>query len=155
MRQYSDHYCRELVTTISAFEGVPASFDLCRNGAAELFYSYCEAVSPKTAVELAPTFSEYSLGLKRADCEVRRYHLEAEKDFLLNDGFLSFLGEAKPEAVFFCNPNNPTGQAIEQELLSSILAYTKEHHIRFFLDECFLDLSEKGESLKLQLENNP
>ena len=106
-------------------------------------------------MELAPTFSEYSLGLKRVGCEVQQYHLRKERDFVLDNGFLSFLDQVKPEALFLCNPNNPTGQIIEQKLLNQILAYTKEHHIRFFLDECFLDLSETGESLKLQLENNP
>lgn len=155
MRQYPDPYCRELIAAISAFEGVSPSNILCGNGAAELIYTYCETTSPQTAVELAPTFSEYSLGLQRCGCDIQRYSLNPEQNFVLDDGFCSFLDEVHPEAVFLCNPNNPTGQIIKQELLTDILAYTKQNNIRFFLDECFLDLSEEGKSLKPFLKENP
>ena len=154
MHQYPDPYCRELVDAISAFEGVSSSFILCGNGAAELIHSYCAALCPGTAVELAPTFSEYSLGLGRCGCEIRRYSLHAEQDFLLDDGFLAFLEETKPEALFLCNPNNPTGRTVEPWLMEQILNHTRQHNIRFFLDECFLDLSQRGESLKARLRDN-
>ena len=65
MHRYPDPYCRELVCKIADFENVPKEYVLCGNGAAELIYSYCAAVHPAVAVELAPTFSEYSLGLER------------------------------------------------------------------------------------------
>ena len=155
MRQYPDPYCREMISAISAFEDVPSSNILCGNGAAELIYTYCEATSPRSAVELAPTFSEYSLGLRRCGCDIHRYFLNPEQNFVLDDGFCPFLDEVNPEAVFLCNPNNPTGQIIKQGLLTDILACTKQNNIRFFLDECFLDLSEEGESMKPFLKENP
>ena len=58
MHRYPDPYCRTLIRAISEFENVPPEFILCGSGAAELIYSYGEALRPKTAVELAPTFSE-------------------------------------------------------------------------------------------------
>ena len=65
MHRYPDPYCRRLVEKIAAFEGVNQDDILCGNGAAELIYAYCGAVRPKTALEPAPTFSEYALGLLR------------------------------------------------------------------------------------------
>ena len=56
MDRYPDPYCRELVKAISRFEGLPETFILCGCGAAELIFSYCYAVKPKRALELAPTF---------------------------------------------------------------------------------------------------
>ena len=153
MHRYPDPYCRKLTQAISDFEGVPKEYILCGNGAADLIYAYCEAVRPKLAVELAPTFSEYALGLKRVGCQVERYYLKPEKDFTLEDGFLAFLAEKKPEAVFLCNPNNPTGKIVDAELMKQILMLCKQNGTCLFVDECFLDLSDSGESLKQYLVN--
>jgi len=154
IHRYPDPYCRRLVQAIAEFEDVPKEYILCGNGAADLIYAYCETVRPSLAVELAPTFSEYALGLKRVGCQVERYYLKPEKDFTLEDGFLTFLAEQKPEAVFLCNPNNPTGKIIAPELMKKILAFCAKHNTQLFVDECFLDLSDSGESLKQHLANN-
>ena len=153
MHRYPDPYCRKLMQAISDFEGVLKEYILCGNGAADLIYAYCEAVRPKLAVELAPTFSEYALGLKRVGCQVERYYLKPENDFILDDGFLTFLAEKKPEAVFLCNPNNPTGKIVDAELMKQILMLCKQNGTCLFVDECFLDLSDSGESLKQYLVN--
>ena len=154
MHRYPDPYCRKLTQAIADFEGVPREYILCGNGATDLIYAYCEAVRPKVAIELAPTFSEYTLGLKRVGCQVERYYLKPEKDFTLEDGFLAFLAEKKPEAVFLCNPNNPTGKIVDTELMKQILVLCKQNGTCLFVDECFLDLSDSGESLKQYLANN-
>lgn len=151
VHRYPDPYCRKLVKAIAEYEEVPKDYILCGNGAAELIYAYCEATCPSTAVELAPTFSEYSLGLERTDCRMERYTLRQENDFSLDEGFLPFLAEVKPDTVFLCNPNNPTGQLIPVELLERILALCAENGSRLFLDECFLDLSVSGNSMKHHL----
>lgn len=155
VHRYPDPYCRKLVQAISRFEGVPQAYILCGNGAAELIYAYCEALHPETAAELAPTFSEYALGLARTGCVPREYVLSKENGFQVDRGFLDFLKTEMPQAVFLCNPNNPTGQIIEAGLLKEILTFTREKGIHLFVDECFLDLSEGGESLKGLLEENP
>lgn len=155
VHHYPDPYCRSLVQAIAEFEAVPKDCILCGNGAAELIYAYCEAVRPQKAVELAPTFSEYTLGLQRVGCPVRRYFLQKESEFSLDTRFLRFLEEEKPDVVFLCSPNNPTGKSIPMPLLEQILHLCKQEKIRLFLDECFLDLSDTGASLKDRLGQNP
>ena len=154
LHRYPDPYCRKLTASIAAYEGVPQSYVLCGNGAADLIYAYCEATHPALAVELAPTFSEYALGLQRVGCDVLRYYLSQENGFELDAGFLEFLYITKPEAVFLCSPNNPTGQIIAPSLLRKILQFCKQNGIRLFVDECFLDLSDDGESMKPLLAEN-
>lgn len=151
---YPDPYCRRLVAAISDFERLPPTYILCANGAADLIYAYCQVVRPKTAVELAPTFSEYSLGLDRVDCVVSRYTLKQENGFVLDEDFLTYLADKCPEVLFLCNPNNPTGKLLNHDLLHRILALCREKHISLFLDECFLDLSDDGISLKTELADN-
>jgi len=153
MHRYPDPYCRKLTQAISDFEEVSREYILCGNGAADLIYAYCEAVRPKLAVELAPTFSEYALGLERVGSWVERYYLRQENKFELGEGFLPYLTETKPDAVFLCNPNNPTGKIVDAELMKQILVLCKQNSTCLFVDECFLDLSDSGESLKQYLAN--
>ena len=155
MHRYPDPYCRSLVDAIAAFEDVDKKYILCGSGAAELIYAYCAAAHPKTALELAPTFSEYSLGLKRVGTAVKHYYLTPDNDFRLDEHFLYHLEDTTPEAVFLCNPNNPTGALIDPELLKKILDFCKETGIRLFIDECFLDLSDNGQSMKAYLKDYP
>lgn len=155
VRNYPDPYCRDLVRAISSFEQVPQEHILCGNGAAELVYAYCRAAKLNRAVELAPTFSEYSSALKRVGCRVDRYVLRKGNYFVLDEGFLEYLNERKPQAVFLCNPNNPTGCLIPMDLLERILEFCHQYSVRLFVDECFLDLSDDGVSMKGYLKNHP
>ena len=120
LHRYPDPYCRQLVQAITAHEQVPASYVLCGNGAADLIYAYCAALRPQTAVELAPTFVEYGLGLAQVGCRVAPYFLHQAENFDLDEGFLPFLEEKKPEVVFLCTPNNPTGRLLPLPLLEQI-----------------------------------
>jgi len=155
VRDYPDPYCRDLVDAIAAHEGVKPEQILCGNGAAELIYAYAEAVRPGTAVETAPTFSEYAEGLVRRGCRVDRYPLREENGFLPDEGILDFLKEKKPEAVFLCTPNNPTGRLFPPALMDRVILLCRELGARLFVDECFLDLSEGGVSLRSRLEEWP
>lgn len=146
--RYPDPYCRELVGAIAAFEGVSREHILCGNGAAELIYAYCAAFRPQRAVLLAPTFSEYALGLEQTGCQVSSYPMRQENDFDLDRGFLPYLEGQRPDVVFLCSPNNPTGRLIPPALLEEILTLCRKQGTRLFLDECFLDLTECGVSMK-------
>ena len=141
LHRYPDPYCRRLVQAIAAHEQVPASYILCGNGAADLIYTYCAALRPRTAVELAPTFVEYGAGLAQVGCRVERYFLHQAQNFDLDERFLSFLEEKKPEAVFLCNPNNPTGRLMEKELLYQLLARCRQVGAMLAVDQCFLELT--------------
>ena len=155
IRNYPDPYCRALVRAIAEYEKVPESYVLCGSGAAELIYAYCGAVRPHCAVELAPTFSEYALGLETVNCRTERYLLRQENGFELDEGFFAFLEKTAPEALFLCNPNNPTGRLIPREMLLRLLQYCRDKGTRMMLDECFIDLSDQGESIVSMLGEFP
>ena len=155
LHRYPDPYCRRLVRAIAAHEQVPESYVLCGNGAAELIYAYCAAAKPRTAAETAPTFAEYALGLAQVGCRVTPYFLHQAENFDLGEGFLPFLEEKKPEAVFLCTPNNPTGRLLPLPLLEQILQVCAAWGARVFLDECFLDLTEGGVSARSLLAAHP
>ena len=88
-------------------------------------------------------------------CRVERYFLHQAQNFVLDDRFLSFLEEKKPEVVFLCTPNNPTGRLLPLPLLEQILQVCAAWGARVFLDECFLDLTEDGISARSLLAAHP
>ena len=155
LHRYPDPYCRKLVEAIGAFEELPKEYILCGSGAAELIYAYAQALHPARALELAPTFSEYALGLAQAGCRISRCFLRKEDGFEAGEALLDAIGKEEPEVVFLCNPNNPTGKLLPPALLEKVLNICKNRNIRLFLDECFLDLTENGISMKKFLRDCP
>ena len=47
------------------------------------------------------------------------------------------------DMIFLCNPNNPTGQTIDRDLLIKILDCCKKQNIVVILDECFLEFLDE------------
>ena len=154
VRQYPDPYCRALTRAIAAHEGVPERSILCGAGAAELIYAYCDALRPKKIAELAPTFSEYSAAAAHFGASVARFSLHAP-NFAPDETLFSFLESEKPDALFLCTPNNPTGKTIPRALLESVLQQCKKQHTHVLLDECFLDFTDEKSARDLlpQFEN--
>ena len=153
--RYPDPYCRDLVTALSKREAVKPEYILCGSGASGLIFSFCAAAKPKKAAALAPTFSEYASAVELFGGEMVLYPLLQERDFLPDVDFLDWLREEEPEAVFLCNPNTPTGRLLPPKLIIKVLTLCKQINARLFVDECFLELTGGGESLKGYLAEFP
>jgi len=71
--------------------------------------------------------------------------------------YLEILQKEKPDIIFLCNPNNPTGITMPQALLEAILESCAELGIFVVVDECFLDFVEEPEkhTLKGKLAEYP
>ncbi len=153
--RYPDPCCRALVKAIAAYESVPEEWILCGNGASELILSFCAAAGARRAAALAPTFSEYAASFRLFGGETVLYPLKEENVFQPGEDFLPWLRKLRPELVFLCNPNNPTGRLLPPELLRELLDLCQLQGTRLFVDECFLELSEGGRSLKGYLREYP
>ncbi|HVI40748.1 MAG TPA: aminotransferase class I/II-fold pyridoxal phosphate-dependent enzyme, partial [Anaerovoracaceae bacterium] len=139
---YPDPLCRELISGLSNYEGVPGEWILCGNGAADLIYRTVYAVKPKKAMVLAPTFAEYEEALNAVSCHVIHYELHERNGYQVEEGLLDEL-EEDLDMLFLCNPNNPTGQLMTKEFLLKIIRRCKALGILLFLDECFNEFLEE------------
>lgn len=139
---YPDVEYRELRSAIAAVEAIAPEWIVCGNGAAEVIFGLVLAKRPKTGLLIAPGFAEYEQALKTVDCEVTFYQCQRENGYLVDVDYLDYL-EQKPEIAFLCNPNNPTGVLIEEELLDQIIDTCKKNNILLVLDECFLEFVAK------------
>ena len=140
---YPDPYCGALREKLAAVHGVTAADIVCGNGAAELIFQFAAALRPKRALLPVPSFSEYEAALTAVGCETRFLPLSRADGFALTEALLP---EITPEtdALVLCTPNNPTGRSIPAALLQRILARCRETGTWLLLDECFLDLTERG-----------
>ena len=151
MSRYPDNRCRALVQTMSDQLNLPESYILCGNGAADLIFSLVLAERPKKALITAPTFSEYEQALHTVGCQIRYAYLYTNKQFQLDEEFLTYL-TADLDMIFLCSPNNPTGKKVSKELLQKILKKCEENQIRFVLDECFYEFLENPQKMTMQSE---
>lgn len=138
-----------LKRAIADYEAVDEKTVICGNGAAELIFSLCLALKPKKALVLAPTFAEYEQALRSVNCEVKHYVLKDENGFSLQDDFLNALDD-ELDAVFICNPNNPTGVLTERELLLKALDICRLKNIFTVVDECFQDFIASPDDYSLK-----
>jgi threonine-phosphate decarboxylase len=84
-----------------------------------------------------PTFSEYEQACRANKCEIV-YHQLTEPNFELNpENLRKRLHEA--DALFLCNPNNPTGIHYPLSTIISIVEECKKQNCFVILDEAFYD----------------
>lgn len=140
--RYPDPLCRDLRSALGAFHGMPPEWIVCGNGAADVIYRLVLALRPKTALVVEPTFSEYREALQLAGCAVTPYGLRPEDGFMPDDRLFAAL-ESRPELVFLCNPNNPTGLAMPKEFVLRLAERCRELGIRLVADECFTSFLER------------
>ena len=150
--QYPDPFCRAARQAISEAEGVAANRIYCGSGAADVLDRLAAVLRPKTALLLAPTFAEYERTLTGA--EVRFHTLRADENFAVTERILQDI-TSDLDAVYLCNPNNPTGRTMAPALLREIAARCAKVGARLIVDECFLDFVSGGETLAPHLDTFP
>lgn len=139
---YPDPICRELVNQLAKYEQIQQEHILCGNGAADLIFRAVWAMRPRLALITVPTFSEYEQALTACGCKIDYFELKAENGFQLTGELLEHI-QPQTDMVFICNPNNPTGQLVDQKLLERILARCASCGALLVVDECFRDFLDE------------
>ena len=97
------------------------------NGSAEIIRVFCKVTDGKTCRIDMPTFGEYGLSARLAGKTVVE-HTDSDIRFL-------------------CNPNNPTGILTPRAEMLALADEAKEKNSLLFVDEAFMELAEKDESI--------
>ena len=149
--RYPDTHCSELTRTLAQFHGLAEDQILAGAGSTEFIYAIARVLNIQRALVVTPAFSEYENALEScpatAGGNVDYFETREEDGFELNIGDLLFTLTRGYDALYLCNPNNPTGILTEREELKKILAQAEREEVSFILDESFIDF-EEGESLK-------
>ena len=143
--RYPDNFSRLLRDRIAEFEGVDPEWIFCGNGASDIIFRLPRAVRSKRVMVTAPTFADYERSAISYGSEVIYYELSAEDGFDVNDGVVDAVLRARPDLVFICNPNNPTGRPVSTVLIGILLEYCRQIGATVAVDECFLDFVERAD----------
>jgi threonine-phosphate decarboxylase len=134
--RYPDPQCRELRAALAARHHVAAEQILCGNGAADLIYRIAFCVKPKHALVPAPAFSEYAKALSESGCALSEPPLLAHQDSFPKDSLLDLI-TSETEILFLCNPNNPTGLCLPQDVMEAAAERCNRQGVLLVVDECF------------------
>jgi threonine-phosphate decarboxylase len=137
--RYPDLGYTELREALGAYLGVPAGRIVPTNGGAEaLFLAARAAGTGGKVLVLEPTFSEYAAAARASGMEpVRRVARRREEGFGWDPTPLGALEGIS--VVFLCNPNNPTGDALDHGEVLEVAARVKEAGAVLVVDEAFAD----------------
>ncbi|MFZ5595427.1 MAG: threonine-phosphate decarboxylase CobD [Bacillota bacterium] len=142
---YPDPDCGDLPLLLAEHLGVGKKNIVLGNGGAEIIYILPRALGIKRALIIEPTFGEYARAVEEAGGEVRRVTRGA------------FFENARRhlegcDAIFLCNPNNPTGEVLDRELLMRVVGEVAERRALFVVDEAFMDFVACREKISVMKE---
>lgn len=142
--QYPDPQTTSLKRKLAGREGVEEEQLLIGNGGAEIISLIGRFLAGKKVMIVEPAFSEYEKACRINGCDISYFHLEEgwESDF---DQLKERLSEV--DAVFLCNPNNPTGVYYPLKVILPILHECEKHNCFLIIDEAFHDFVMEYEPL--------
>lgn len=153
MQIYPDPEGRSLKGKIAENEKVSRDEVLLGNGAAEILSLIGRMLAGKKVLLIQPTFSEYEKVCRANGCEIS-YYLMNDGDWTLD---LEEIAERSKEvdAIFLCNPNNPTGIYYKKETIIFLLQECVKHDCYFILDEAFYDFVPVYENMIPEIKDYP
>ena len=139
---YPDRDYVELRKCIANYCNTETENIIVGNGSTELISLFIQIEKPSKALILGPTYSEYEREISLGGGKTIYYPLREENDFVLDvDHFISKLTE-DIDFLVICNPNNPTGTAINNHDMRKILDACKECDIFVMVDETYVEFAE-------------
>ena len=140
-QNYPDPECRGLKKSLSRYLGIEPEWISVGNGAIEVIYWFVQTAFVKGRVVIpAPTFCEYEHASQKAGAEVTFVplnDLELDADQVIEKA-------RGADAVFLCNPNNPTGILATRQIMKII--ENVDSSTRILLDECFIELADNPDA---------
>lgn len=126
---YPDAGAGKLQTLLEQQGGLPAGSVMVTSGGTEAIYLVAQAFTGATVTIVAPTFAEYADA-----CKLYRHQVQ----YLLWDK-LTAATVFSTDMVFICNPNNPTGQTLDEQALQQLIQLNK--HTVFIIDEAYIQFT--------------
>jgi L-threonine-O-3-phosphate decarboxylase len=120
VERYPDRESIALRRALSERLDVSPEQILVGNGAAELiqFAAFAFLQRGDHALIVEPTFGEYERSVRLMGANVHRWRAVSKNGFVPSvEKIHKRLQQRKMQVAFICNPNNPTGQVIPQEVL--------------------------------------
>jgi histidinol-phosphate aminotransferase len=153
IERYPDRSCLQLRRTIQDCElasmHLSLSSLLCGNGTSELIWTIARTyLRPgDRAALLGPTFGEYAAACRAVDAAVIEPRASIETLFQPDSVALSaWIRRERPQLVWLCNPNNPTGAWLDRSQMLAIVEACKYAGTWLVIDESYQKFLVPAES---------
>ena len=145
--RYPDPLQRQLKRVLAKVKGVSDNQILLGNGSDEvldlIFRTFCEPGEDEVIL-LPPTYGMYAVLAQLNN--VKAVNVPLDQNFELDiAGIMSSVNQ-KTKVIFVCSPNNPTGNAIPQDQIKSLL---DQFSGLVVVDEAYIDFSTAGTAIEL------
>ena len=145
--QYPDEEHEVLRKSISCYTETVTEHILVGNGSTELISAFIRTINPKKAAVVSPAYSEYEKEIKKLGGKVLLFPLLECDDFRLNTSKLFDKLDSDTSLLVICNPNNPTGTALNENEMEKILIHCKQKNIFVMVDETYAEFPDEGENI--------
>ncbi|NKE04025.1 MULTISPECIES: threonine-phosphate decarboxylase CobD [Mesobacillus] len=150
--EYPDPHGTNLKRLVAKREGLHESQVLLGNGGAEIISLIGRLLAGKQSVIVQPAFSEYEEACKANGCQVEYHQLPANWAWTGED-LSDKLQQA--DALFLCNPNNPTGSYYQKSIILHLLEECRRNQCLLIVDEAFYDFLTEYESITPYINEYP
>ena len=144
---YPDSECKELKRSLSHYLDIDSEWISVGNGALEIIYWFAQAFVKKRAVIPAPTFCEYERASYKVGADDIVFtplnNFELDADTMIEKA-------RRADAIFLCNPNNPTGMLSTKQVIKIIERV--DSSTKILLDECFIELVDDSNANNSMIE---
>ncbi|HJN03361.1 MAG: histidinol-phosphate transaminase [Nitrospinota bacterium] len=142
LNYYPDPDSKELKKSLGEVLNISDENILITNGSSEAIFLIGLAFCSKNSTVFVPeiTYSEYERAAKIFSSTVKKIPLKESNHFAVSIETLEEALKSKPDVVFLCNPNNPTGHYMDNTVLE---LFKKHLETLFVLDEAYIDFVEK------------
>ncbi|MBU4478524.1 MAG: threonine-phosphate decarboxylase CobD [Candidatus Omnitrophica bacterium] len=145
---YPQPAAQALRNDLAAWHGLKPDNLLIGNGSIEFIYLLPQVLNMKKALIITPGFSEYERSCRLYGVKPVFFRTK-EKDGFKVDMPELIKAVADVDAVFLCNPNNPTGTIVPARGLSALIKYCEKHKVFLIVDEAFIDFSDDAAEISV------
>ncbi|ELR63770.1 Histidinol-phosphate aminotransferase [Photobacterium marinum] len=90
---------------------------------------------------IGPTYDNFRAAAQSVGADIVHFKLSKDTKFTFNkDNFTYFMNKEMPKIVYLCNPNNPTGNVYNYNLIEQLLR--KYNDVLFVIDEAYYEFTE-------------
>ena len=139
---YPDPDCWQLKQELAQQCAVDPEMILVGNGSTELIHLLPRALRIRSALVVGPTFEEYAHALTEGGSSVQYVLATHEEQFRppLKEMLRQLSGKpSRFDAVYLCNPNNPTGQVLNRLAVRELAEVVARRQSWLIVDEAFID----------------
>lgn len=139
--RYTGPLTAKFAEKVAAMEGVAPEQVLVTNGSTPILAAFADWVASQEGHLLtsAVTYEGVPRVAKQAGVDVIHVPLTTDMDYDLEA--IAAQISAETAAVYLCNPNNPTGKAIDPVLLEAFVDEASAK-VPVFIDEAYLDMAD-------------